>query len=336
MVNIGFVGLGSWGTNLLKAFSTVKGANIKSCCDKNSISLEKARRLLPNSSFTRKFDDLISDGEIDTIVIATSAVTHYELALQAIQKGKHVFVEKPLAMSIKDSSSLVNLAAKKRIKLMVGHILEYHPAVEKMRELITKNELGKIYYVYSQRVNLGVLRKDENALWSLAPHDISMVNFLLDKEPIRVSAYGQSYLQKGIEDVVFINLQMSNKIFIHIHISWLNPFKVRRLTIVGSKKMAVFDDMESSEKVKIYDKGFKKQKKQKFIYPLTSLVVRFGDIVAPKIDMSEPLKRECEHFIHCILKNKTPRSDGAAGLRVIKVLAAAQTSLRENGRWVKI
>lgn len=335
MVNIGFVGLGSWGINLLRALKGIENANIKSCCDKNSVALEKARKLSPSSNFTQKFDDLVCDKSIDAIVIVTNALTHYELALKAIEKGKHVLVEKPLAMRVKDTSQLVNLAAKKGIKLMVGHLLEYHPAVEKIKELISKGELGKIYYIYSTRVNFGILRSDENALWSLAPHDISMVNYLLDKEPIRVSAYGQSYLQKGIEDIVFINLQISGKILVHIHISWLDPLKIRRLTIVGSKKMVVFDDMESSEKVKIYDKGFK-QKKDSFLTPLTSLVVRFGDIVAPKIDMSEPLKRECEHFIWCILKNKNPRSDGIDGLRVTKVLTAAQTSLNENGRWVKI
>lgn len=335
MVNIGFVGLGSWGINLLRAFSAIKDVNIRYCCDRDPSSFARAKVFCPNSNFSQRFDDLISKRSIDAIVIATNAFTHYELVFKAVGKGKHVFVEKPLATQVNEALNLIDLASKKRTKLMVGHILEYHPAVEKIKELISNNELGRVYYIYSQRVNLGVLRNDENVLWSLAPHDISMVNYFLGKEPIRVSAYGQSYLQRGIEDVVLINLEVADKIFVHIHISWLNPLKVRRLTVVGSKKMVVFDDMESSEKIKIYNKGFRRKKQGHFL-PLTSLVVRFGDIIAPQIDMSEPLKRECEHFIDCILNNKDPRSDGADGLKVIRVLDAAQKSLEQSGKWVKI
>ncbi len=268
-------------------------------------------------------------------MIATSAKTHYELVKKALLHDKHVYVEKPFTLNVTEAEELVKLAEEKDKILMVGHLLEYHPAVEKLKELIDNGELGKIYYLYSQRVNLGKIRQDENALWSFAPHDISIILYLLGTEPVNISARGNAYLQDKIEDVVFMSLYFPGRVMAHFHLSWLDPHKIRKLTIVGSEKMAVFDDMESEEKVRIYDKGVTRKNKD-FVSYDEFLTLRFGDIFIPHITMAEPLKRECQHFLNCIKENKAPRSDGRDGLRVVKVLAAAQKSLERGGEPVEI
>jgi len=217
---------------------------------------------------------------------------------------------------------------------MVGHLLEYHPAVGKLKELIDSEEIGRIYYIYSQRVNLGEIRRYENALWSFGPHDVSVILYLLGEEPESVNALGESYLQENIEDVVFVNLHFKDKRMAQVHISWLDPHKIRKITIVGSKKMVVFDDMESSEKIKIYDKGA--DSPGKYVSYGDSITLRIGDISIPKVDMKEPLKVECQHFLGCIKENKSPLSDGADGLRVVRVLEAAQKSMENYGALVKL
>ncbi|HIE29277.1 TPA: Gfo/Idh/MocA family oxidoreductase [Candidatus Poribacteria bacterium] len=237
-------------------------------------------------------------------------------------------------MNLEQASELVEMASRVDRKLMVGHLMEYHPAIEKLKEIIRSGELGELYYLYSQRVNLGKIRKDENALWSFAPHDLSIIMYLLDMEPESVSARGQTYLQDGIEDVAFVNLQFPNKIMAQIQLSWLDPHKIRKTTVVGSKKMAVFDDMEATEMLRIYDKGVTSN--GQFAPFGEALSLRFGDINIPHIKMTEPLKLECQHFLDCILNNQTPRSDGRDGLRVVKVLQAAQESLDKNGMPVNI
>jgi len=333
-VTVGMVGLGYWGPNLLRNFTQLDGCILKTCCDLNEDSLRRAKMQYPNIQITDDFPSLLQDSEIQAVVIATSAKTHYDLAKQAILAGKHVFVEKPLTLSVADAEELVELAKQNDRKLMVGHLMEYHPAVEMLKEMIQAGELGDIYYLYSQRVNLGKIRQDENALWSFAPHDISIIMYLLEAEPENVSARGQAYLQDNIEDVVFVNLVFPDKSMAHIQLSWLDPHKIRRTTIVGSEKMAVFDDMEPTEMIRIYDKGVVNGGMYGSFGE--SLSLRFGDVRSPYIRMVEPLRLECQHFIDCIQSDKQPKSDGQDGLKVVKVLQAAQESLDNGGIPVRL
>lgn len=327
-INLGMVGLGYWGPNLLRNFTQLDGCRVKTCCDLDEDALKRLKTQYPDIEMTNDYLSLINDPDIQAIILAVSAVKHYDLAKLAIQKNKHVFVEKPLTLKVPHAEELVQLSLQNNVKLMVGHLMEYHPAIEKLKQMIQNQELGDIYYLYSQRVNLGRIRKDENALWSLAPHDISIIMYLLESEPIDVSVRGQSYLQKDVEDVVFLNMVFPNKIMAHVQLSWLDPHKIRRTTIVGSKKMAVFDDMDQSEMIRIYDKGVLNVGYGSFG---ESLSLRFGDVTIPYIKMIEPLRLECQHFIDCIKNDKQPRSDGMDGLRVVKVLQAAQESLDKGG-----
>lgn len=328
-VVVGIVGLGYWGPNLLRNFSQLDGCKVKICCDLNEDILKRVRIQYPSIETTNEYSLLLQDSEIHAIVIAAPATLHYELAKKAILHHKHVFVEKPLTLKVEHAEELVKLAEQNNVKLMVGHLMEYHPAVEKLKGMIQNGELGDIYYLYSQRVNLGQIRKDENALWSLAPHDISIIVYLLGFEPESVSAKGQAYLRSGIEDVVFVNLVFPDKIMAQIQLSWLDPHKIRKTTIVGSKKMAIFDDMDQSEVIRIYDKGVTNN--PDYSSYGESLSLRFGDVTIPYIKMTEPLRLECQHFIKCIRDDKKPRSDGLDGLRVVKILKAAQESLDKGG-----
>jgi predicted dehydrogenase len=238
-----------------------------------------------------------------------------------------------MAMRSEEAKEMVEIAEKKGRILMVGHLLVYHPVVDRLREMVRSGEMGKIYYIYTQRVNLGVIRQDENTLWSFAPHDLSVILYLIDEEPVAVTAHGESYIQKGIEDVVFFSLRFNDGKMANIHLSWLDPHKLRKVTIVGSEKMVVFDDMESSEKLKIYDKGVKNLSYDTYGEYLS---LRFGDITIPNIKMVEPLRAEADHFIQCLESRKEPKTGGRDGLRVINILMAAQQSLKEKGVPVKI
>ncbi len=330
---LGIVGLGYWGPNLLRNFSQLDGCRLKTCCDLSEDNLKRAQMQYPDVETTNDYAALLNDQEIQAVVVATSAATHYELAKQAILRDKHVFVEKPLTLNVAQAEELVQLAEQNGKKLMVGHLMEHHPAVEMLKDIIKSGELGDIYYLYSQRVNLGKIRRDENALWSFAPHDISIIMYLLESEPENVSARGQAYLQDGIDDVVFVNLLFPDKVMAQIQLSWLDPHKIRRTTIVGSKKMAVFDDMEPTEMIRVYDKGVVNGSYNSFG---ESLSLRFGDVTSPYIKMIEPLKLECQHFVDCIQNGKQPKSDGYDGLRVVKVLHAAQESLDKGGVPVRL
>jgi predicted dehydrogenase len=336
MIKIGLIGCGAWGKNLLRNFSNLPGCVLLSCCDENPKLIEKLRPSYPKVEFTQNSKEIIQSPNLDAVVIATPPASHFQLCKAAILADKDVFVEKPLVLDTNQGKELVELAEKRKRILMVGHIMEYHTATLKLKEYIDKGELGRVYYLYSTRVNLGKVRDIENALWSFAPHDISMILFLLEKEPVSVTATGQCYLQrdKGIEDVVFMNMQFEDGTMAHVHVSWLDPHKERRLTVVGDKKMAVFDDARSAEKIWIYDKGV--DTKQDYSTYGEYLSLRFGDVLIPQIPSTEPLKTECQHFVDCVQNRKTPRSDGEDGLRVSKVLDAAQRSLKMGGAPVKI
>lgn len=336
MVNIGVIGAGAWGKHLLRNFANLPTCNVKTVCDLSEKVRAFASITYPDIEVVSDAGKIIDDPEINAVVIATTPETHYELAMRAMEAGKDVFVEKPLVLKVSEGEKLVKLAEKTGKLVMVGHIMVYHPAVLKLKELIDSGELGEIFYLYSARLNLGKVREIENALWSFAPHDISVALFLLNKEPVSVTAVAQPYLQreKGVEDVSFMTMLFKEGEMANIHVSWLDPNKVRKLTVVGSKKMVVLDDTEASEKIRIYDKGVDKGLDYQTYGEYLSL--RTGDIIIPKIDSSEPLRSECLHFIDCVEKRNRPRSDGAEGLKVLKILAAAQKSIEGGGAPVKL
>jgi predicted dehydrogenase len=334
MIKLGLIGCGDWGKNLLRNFANLPGCVLLSCCDENPKQIEKLCPNYPEVKFTQDYKEIIGNPNLDAVVISTPPASHFQLSKAAVLADKDVFVEKPLVLNVKEGEELVKLAEEKKKVLMVGHIMEYHSATLKLKEYIKKGDLGKIHYLYATRVNLGRVRDIENALWSFAPHDISMILFLLEKYPVSVTATGESYLQKGIEDVAFLTMHFDDGVMAHVHVSWLDPHKDRKLTVVGSKKMAVFDDTQSAEKIWIYDKGVDAKPDYNTYGEYLSL--RFGDILIPKIESIEPLKAECQHFIDCVQNRKTPRSDGKDGLRVLKVLDAAQRSLKMGGSPVEI
>ncbi|MGH3117316.1 MAG: Gfo/Idh/MocA family protein [Gaiellales bacterium] len=329
MVNVAVVGVGGWGKNLARNYFQIPDCSLKYICDLSRPRLEELRRQLPGTAITPRFEDLLADPELHACVIATTASTHYALAKAALRAGKDVYVEKPFVLEVPQAEELVRIAEQEGRILMVGHLLEYHPVVGRLKGMIDSHELGDVYYMYNQRVNLGTVRDDENALWSFAPHDVSALLYLLGKEPTDVTARGQSYLRRGIEDVVFITLNFDDAALAHIHVSWLDPHKIRKMTIVGSKKMVVFDDMENTEKLKIYDKSAAHNADYNTFAEYVTL--RFGDITIPHLRIDEPLQLECQHFLECIRERRQPRSDGRDGVRVVKVLAAAQRSLEKNG-----
>lgn len=326
-IRVAVAGAGYWGINLVRTFAHEPRAQLTWICDASEEARARAARLAPEARQERSFAALLEADDIDAVVIATPAATHAELAISALSAGKHVFVEKPLALSADDAERVAQAAREAGTVLMVGHLMIYHPVVEYLRDLIKSGDLGTIHYLYSARVNLGRVRRDENALWSFAPHDLSMIDFLLEAEPERVQALGKCYLNPGIEDVVFVTLEFANQQMAHIHLSWLDPRKERRLTVVGSKKMVVFDDV-SSEKLRIYDKGY--ERPPEFTDFGEYLAIRSGGVYIPHIKMSEPLARECGHFIDCIQTGATPRSGIDHAMRVVKVLQAAQGSLDRN------
>jgi predicted dehydrogenase len=326
---VGVVGLGYWGTNLMRALSRIPQLSLRYGCDLDEGKRAKLSSLYPNTRLTADFEHLLSDDGLDAVVVASPSPTHAALAQQALLAGKDVFVEKPLALHAADARQLVKLAAEKDRILMVGHLLEYHPAVARLKEIVDSGQLGEVFYLYTHRLNLGIIRKDENVLWSLAPHDLSVIMCLLDEEPVEVQATGHAFLQEGVEDVVFGTLHFPDGKLAHLHVSWLDPHKERKVTVVGSESMAVFDDISREEKLKLFHKGVRKLKHEPYG---AHMGLRFGDVVAPYLPNEEPLKLECEHFVECLVKRTRPLSDGLSGLRVVRTLEALQRSLDCGGR----
>lgn len=332
-LGVGVVGYGYWGPNLVRNFDQL--ANLVACCDLEQSNLKKIKEAYPQVEGSQDWRDVIDHPRVEAVVIATSAHTHYELAKAALLQDKHVFVEKPLALSSGHASELTNLAEDKAKTLMVGHLLVYHPAVKAIRSYLETGLIGKTRYLYSQRLNLGKVRRDENALWSLAPHDISVILHVMGGvSPDEVSCRGESYLRDGVQDVVFCSLHFPDKVLAHLHVSWLDPHKIRKLTIVGDKKMVVFDDMESTEKIRVYDKGVEGPSEYRRYGE--DLTLRFGEILIPPVVMKEPLRLECQHFIDCVVGGQKPVSGGPEGLRVVQVLEAAQKSMENRGAPVPI
>jgi predicted dehydrogenase len=329
VLNLAVVGAGYWGKNLVRNFATAARCNLKYVCDLDERLLAIQKRNFPFVETTSDLEEVVGDGAVEAVVVATDVPRHFSVAKKSLEAGKHTYVEKPLTLKAADGAVLVELAREKGLKLMVGHLLEYHPGVKYLRETIEKGIIGEPYYMYTQRVNLGIVRKDENAWWSLAPHDISIICYLMDSEPVSVAAHGQCYLQKDIEDVVFATLKFADGKMASIHCSWLDPHKIRKVTVVGSEKMVTFDDMEATEKVRIYDKGAAVKHDIHTSYA-DVISLRFGDIVIPKVAGGEPLAAECRHFIDCVLDGNPVRSDGVEGLRVVRVLEAGQKSLKSD------
>ena len=329
MITVAVIGGGGWGKNHVRNFAEIPSCRLKTVCDLNEKVLAAHKAAYKEVEVTTKSDAVLADREVDAVVIATDAASHYPLARQALEAGKHVFVEKPMTLAPADSEDLVKRAEAAKKVLMVGHLLEYHPCVLQLKDLVDKGQLGALRYLYCQRVNLGVIRKDENAWWSLAPHDVSIILFIFQAEPVTVTAQGQAYLRPGVEDVVFAQLKFADGRMAHIHVSWFDPHKIRKVTLVGSDKMATFDDMDPNEKIRIYDKGV--DAKGSVVGYEQSLTLRSGDVLIPRTPSGEPLRIECLHFLECIEKGRTPRSDGRDGLRVVRVLEAAGRSLAAGG-----
>lgn len=332
-INIAQIGCGYWGPNILRNLMANKKCNVKRVADKSIERQEYVRSHYPQIATTDNYQSAIEDSGVSAIVIATPAETHYAIAMEALEAGKHVFVEKPLAMSSEEAEKLLDASRRKNLKLFVGHTFLYNDVVRKIKEYIDSGDLGEIYYIYGQRLNLGKVRQDVNAMWNLAPHDISMILYWFGETPDTVSANGLCFLQEGIEDVVFMNLKFPGGKAAHIHCSWLDPLKVRRMVLVGSKKMLVYDDVSTDAKITIFDKGIDKKSINVPMEPILSfshfqLMQRQGDVVIPHIKFREPLSIQVEHFADCILNDKTPLTDGLNGLEVVKVLETAQRSMK--------
>jgi predicted dehydrogenase len=326
-VRVGVVGLGYWGPNLARNFANLPGAELRWCCDWRPEVRERFAAVHRQARFTGDLDDLLTDPELDAVVLATPVPTHAALAVHVLEAGKHCFVEKPLAQSVADAQRAVEAADRAGKVLMVGHLLQYHPGVVKLKELATSGELGDVQYIYGNRLNLGQLRADENALWSLGAHDVSVVLHLADEEPCELSARGECYVRPGVEDVVFGFMRFPSGLAAHLHLSWLDPHKERRFTVVGTKKMATFDDMALEQKITVYDKGFDEKADTYGEY-----ITRSGDTYSPRLPNAEPLRLECEHFLACVAEGATLLSDGHSGLRVVRVLEGLQHELEASRR----
>ncbi|MCB0062096.1 MAG: Gfo/Idh/MocA family oxidoreductase [Caldilineaceae bacterium] len=332
-IRIAQIGHGYWGPNLARNFYQLPDAELAYVVDANPDARATAERLYGCRS-AATLDDVLADERVQGISLATPARTHHALASQALAAGKHVFIEKPLAMTVAEGEALVKLAAQQECVLMVGHVFEYNPAVHYIKRAIDGGDLGEVYYLYSRRVNLGRVQSDINALWSIAPHDISIAIHLLGQQPEAVSCQGAACLNGQVQDVVFLTLHFAGEILCHIHVSWLDPSKTRELTVVGSRKMIVYDDVATEGKVRIYDKGA--YRKGDPIYGEFQYKLHSGDIWIPRIDMQEPLRLECAHFVECIRDGKRPLTDGENGLRVVRVLEAGQQSLDNGGMKVAL
>lgn len=335
LINVGVVGCGYWGPNIVRNLAAIDGFKLEAVCDLDNARLEKIRENFPSVNCFNSFEEMLKTSSLEAVAIATSPSTHFGLAKKALLAGKHIFCEKPLTLKSAEAKELAEIAKQKNLTLMVGHIFEYSPAVEKLKQLIDSKKLGEIYYIYIRRLNLGLFQKDTNVVWDLAPHDVSIVLYLMQKYPVSVSAVAYSHIIKGVEDVAFINLKFGDGFFCQIHDSWLDPCKVRETVVVGSKKMVVFDDTEPLKKIKVFEKSVDKHDNYDSFGEF-QLSYNYGDVHIPKIGFGEPLLLELTHFLECIVSGKSPKSDGESGARVVRILEAIQQSIKENGKEVKI
>ncbi len=336
MIRVGIIGLGHWGPNYIRNFASLENAQIVACADLDEARLKTQKRWVPNAFLTSHPEEILKHPDVDAVIIATPTNTHYPLAHQALSLGKHLLVEKPLALTIQEARDLDALAKSKKRILMVGHTFLYNPGVQALKRIIKEGQLGKIHYINAMRANLGPIRQDVNALIDLAPHDISILLYLLETMPLSVSAQGACFLDPAREDVAFMTLRFPDNVLAQVHVSWIEPVKVRRVTTIGNKKMVVFNDIDAVEPIRIYDKGVSFVHRSYADFNEFRLMIREGDLVAPKIAFSEPLKNECIAFIEAIEKNENPVSDGRLGTQVVEILSAAMQSLKSNGSPVSL
>jgi predicted dehydrogenase len=327
MIRMGVIGYGYWGPNIVRNFSNTEGLKIVSVCDIDPDKLMRANKAYSNTEITAAPNDILTSPNIDAVAVVTPVFTHFDLAKKALQNGKHVFIEKPFTYTAAQAEELVELADKKNLKIMVDHTYLFTGAVKKIKDLIDKGELGSLYYFDSTRVNLGLFQHDVNVIWDLAPHDLSIMDYLIKEKPIGILATGGVHLN-GLEDIAYITVYFSNKIIAHFNVNWLSPVKVRTTLIGGVKRMLVWNDLDADEKIRVYDKGVD-LKNGDNIYDLL-ISYRSGDMWVPKIDQTEALKLESEYFVDCISNNKIPVNDGQAGLRIVKMLEAANKSLKNK------
>lgn len=335
MINIGVIGYGYWGPNLVRNFAEIPGVKVTKVSDFKPELLAKVQSRYPTIEVTTNCQDIFTDPKIDAVVIATPVSTHFDLALAALLSGKHVLVEKPITTTSEQAMRLIEEAEKRQLVLMVDHTFVYTGAVRKMHDLVITNTLGDIYYYDSVRVNLGLFQHDVNVIWDLAVHDLSIMNYVLPSQPYAVSATGISHVPGGPENIAYLTLFFENNLIAHINVNWLAPVKVRRTLIGGSQRMIVYDDLEPSEKVKIYDKGITLNGNSESVYQML-IGYRTGDMWSPKLDMTEALRTEGLHFINCIKQGDRPITDGEAGLGVVRILEAATESMKKQGRLIEL
>jgi predicted dehydrogenase len=330
-IKVGVIGCGYWGPNLIRNFSENHLTDITYACDLDSEKLERIKLRYPSVTTTANYKELLKNKNIQVVAIATPVNTHYRLAKDALEAGKHVFIEKPITSSVKDAEKLIEIAERKNLFIFVDHIFIYTGAIKRIKEFISSEGLGDIYYFDSVRVNLGLFQHDINVIWDLAPHDISIMDYIITEKPVSVVAVGASHAQSGIEDIAYINVNFKNSLIAHFHLNWLSPVKIRRIIIGGNKKMIVFDDLDPADKVKIYDKGIMLSKTSKKVVYQNIIQYRIGDMYAPKIDNTEALKIALNHLADCIMNKKRPITDGESGLRVVRILEAADRSIKKGG-----
>lgn len=329
-IKVGVIGYGYWGPNLVRNLLEVRSCSLLAVADLNGERLSHLHGCYPQVTVTQDYRDLFAMG-IDALVIATPPSTHFPLASEALLQGLHVMVEKPLALSTQNAQALVDLARKRDRVLMVGHTFIYNPAVQALKKMILSDELGSVHYIDTARLSLGLFQRDLNVIWDLAPHDISILLDLLGTRPTKVWARGTACVQRNVEDVAYLTLEFPNSILAHIHLSWLDPNKIRRITVVGSKKMVVYDDVETNEKLRVYDKGVECPPYTDS-YSAFQFAYRYGDITIPYINFVEPLRLECQHFVECVSTGQRPQTDGQMGLEVVRIIEAAQKSLKNLGQ----
>jgi len=335
-MRVGIIGCGYWGPNLVRNFNALDDVQVAAVCDPRTERLDFIHRQFPAiGRLTKVADDILKAPDIDAVIVATPVSTHYSLGVEALSEGKHLFMEKPFTATVEQAESLINLAEQKNLRIMVDHTFIYTGAVETIKRFIDKGELGELYYFDSVRVNLGLFQHDVNVVWDLAPHDVSIMDYLIDRKPRAIAATGVAHFDNEIENIAYISTYYDGKLLGHIHVNWLAPVKVRRTLVSGSRKMVIYDDTEPSEKVKVYDRGVEMIHDRNQIYDLL-VQYRTGDMLAPQIDLTEALKKVSREFYDAVNENRPPRTDGQAGLRVVRILDAANRSIRANGRVIEL
>ncbi len=331
MINIAIIGCGHWGPNYIRNFKDIPDSDVVMCCDRDQERLENITKRFPEIKTTTKYTDILENGNIDAVIIATPASTHYEIAKACLLTGKHVLVEKPVTTDVTQAKDLADIIGKTQRILLVGHIFLYNSGIRKMKEFIDNKEIGQIYYLYSTRTNLGPIRHDVDVIWDLAPHDISIFNYWLDRQPLWVSAVGAKILKNDRYDFAFITLGYSESIFANIHISWIDPNKLRNIVIVGSHRRIVFNDLDNQEMIRIFEKGISTEEHPSDFVSFPHLTFRDGDIISPKINISEPLRNQCQHFLDCVKNGFSPLTDIKNGLEVVSILEKVSESITKNG-----